>query len=442
MRMFDIIEKKRDGGKLSLDEINYFVSGTVDGSIPDYMVTALLMAIFLKGMDSEETANLTLAMANSGDTVDLSQIKGIKMDKHSTGGVGDKTTLVTCPIVAACGVTVAKMSGRGLGHTGGTLDKLESIPGLKTEMTLEDFISQVRKTGLAIAGQTGNFAPADKIMYSLRNATATINSIPLIASSIMSKKIAAGANGVVLDVKTGSGAFMKELDKSIELAQAMVNIGEKTGRKTVAYITGMDIPLGLGIGNALETVEAIETLKGRGPKDLQVVALELAARMIEIAADINLEECREMARDAIVSQKALGKFRDMIERQGGNPDVIDDYTLFPEAAVKYEVKSEAEGYIQSMNTNAIGTASMLLGAGRAKKEDKIDHAAGIILNKKTRMKVEKGEVIATFYTNDDSQIKDSLAIFSEAVAFSQTCPPPKPLIMAYVDEKTVHRYTE
>ncbi|MDD4493003.1 MAG: thymidine phosphorylase [Eubacteriales bacterium] len=442
MRMYDIIEKTINGNALTKEELNYFITGMINSSIPDYQVSALLTAIFIKGMNKEETADLTLAMANSGDSLDLSSIKGIKMDKHSTGGVGDKTTLVVAPIVASCGVPVAKMSGRGLGHTGGTLDKLESIPGMKTEMTTEEFLAQVKKIGLAVVGQTENFDPADKIMYALRNSTATISSIPLIASSIMSKKLAAGANGIVLDVKTGSGAFMSRFEDSIELASAMVSIGERTGRKTVAYITSMDDPLGLAVGNSLEVIEAIETLKGRGPRDLQMLSLELAAKMVEMGTNYTHEESRELVKDAVYSMKALEKFREMIKRQGGNPEVIDNYDLFDQASIKYELIAETDGYIVSMDTNAVGTASMLLGAGRAIKSDPIDYSAGIILNKKARAKIEKGTLIATLHTNNEYKLKDALEVLNKAIVTSQTNSQMKPLILAYVDSKNVHRYSE
>lgn len=442
MRMYEIIEKKRDGGKLTHEELNFFISGMLSGSIPDYQTSALLMAIYLKGMDGEETADLTNIMANSGDLIDLSSIKGIKVDKHSTGGVGDKTTLIIAPVVAACGIPVAKMSGRGLGHTGGTIDKLESIPGFRTEMSVDEFISNVKKIGVAIAGQSKNIAPADKALYAMRDVTATVSSIPLIASSIMSKKIAAGADAVVLDVTTGSGAFMKDIEHSLELARKMIEIGEKTGIKTVAYMTDMDSPVGFAIGNSLEVIEAIDTLKGRGPKDLQEISLELAAKMIELATDMPTEDARERAKDAILSGRALDKFKEMVLRQGGDPNIVDDYSLFETAKIKYDLISENEGYIRSMNATAVGTASMMLGAGRESKEDIIDHAAGIVLHKKTRMHVDVGDVIATLYTNDENKLNQAVPVLKEAITFSAFAPPAKPLILAYADSKSVLRYID
>ncbi|MHB8064815.1 MAG: thymidine phosphorylase, partial [Ruminiclostridium sp.] len=323
MRMYDIIEKKRDGFELSLEEISYFITEYCNSNIPDYQASALLMAIFLKGMNERETADLTNVMAHSGDTIDLSEVPGIKVDKHSTGGVGDKTTLILAPIVAACGIPVAKMSGRGLGHTGGTIDKLEAIPGFNTSISRENFIKNVKEIGISIAGQTGNLAPADKKLYALRDVTATVNNISLIASSIMSKKLASGADRIVLDVKTGSGAFMKTLEDSIELAREMVKIGENTGRQTVAIVTDMDIPLGRAVGNSLEIIEAIETLQGRGPEDLTEVSLELAARMLELCEHGTIDECKGMVREVVKNGKAIAKLAELIEKQGGDIAVIN-----------------------------------------------------------------------------------------------------------------------
>lgn len=437
MRMYDIIEKKRDGLELSQQEIHYFISEYSSGAIPDYQAAAFLMAIFLKGMDERETAQLTDAMAHSGDMIDLSEVPGIKVDKHSTGGVGDKTTLILGPIVAACGIPVAKMSGRGLGHTGGTIDKLEAIPGFNTSISRADFIQNVRDIGIAIAGQTGNLAPADKKIYALRDVTATVNNISLIASSIMSKKLASGADRIVLDVKTGSGAFMKTLEDSVRLAQAMVKIGENTGRHTVAVVTEMDIPLGRAVGNSLEIIEAVETLKGRGPQDLAEVSFELAARMLELSGKGNCEHCRGMVREAVESGRAIEKFGELIAKQGGNSKVISDYSLFPQVEYKYEYTAETAGYINTMKTDTIGVASLELGAGRETKESTIDYAAGIYFNKKTGDRVEKGEVIATLHTNRKEKIPQSCSLLEQSIQISDVQPEKKPLILAYIDSKGV-----
>lgn len=442
MRMYDIIEKKRDGNELSYDEINFFINGYNSGQIPDYQAAALLMAIFLKGMNSRETADLTEIMANSGDRIDLSPIKGVKVDKHSTGGVGDKTTLVLGPIVAACGVPVAKMSGRGLGHTGGTIDKLESIPGFRTALNKDEFIKNVREIGISIAGQTGNLVPADKKLYALRDVTATINNIPLIASSIMSKKIAAGADKIVLDVKTGSGAFMKSLDQSIALAKAMVEIGERVGKKIVAVVTEMDVPLGYTIGNALEVKEAIETLKGRGPRDLETVSFELAANMLELAGVGDIETCRLKVREAVNSRAALKKFAELIKRQGGNPDIVENYELFEKPQTACQLIADTEGYIESIKTDYLGVASTILGAGRETKESTIDYSAGIVLNKKTGMEVKKGDLLATLYSKREDRVKEALDILKISFRFSKQAPPAKPLILAFVDSKRIHKYAD
>ncbi len=437
MRMYDIIEKKRDGFELTFEEIEFFIAEYCKNSIPDYQAAALLMAIFQKGMNERETAQLTDAMAHSGDMIDLSEIPGIKVDKHSTGGVGDKTTLILGPIVAACGIPVAKMSGRGLGHTGGTIDKLEAIPGFNTSISRESFIKNVKEIGIAIAGQTGNLAPADKKIYALRDVTATVNNISLIASSIMSKKLASGADRIVLDVKTGSGAFMKDLEDSVKLAQAMVKIGENTGRHTVAIVTEMDIPLGKAVGNSLEIIEAIETLKNRGPQDLSEVSFVLAARMLELSGKGPYEECWKLVREAVESGKALSKFGELIEKQGGNKGIIEDYSLFPQVRHTFEYKAEASGYISTMKTDSIGVASLELGAGRETKESTIDYAAGIYFNKKTGDKVEKGEVLATLYTNRKDKISQACGLLQQAVKISDSAPVKKPLILAYIDSKGV-----
>lgn len=440
MRMYDIIEKKRDGKELDYTEIKFFIDGYCEGKIPDYQASALLMAIFLNGMNERETAELTDCMANSGDKVDLSDITGIKVDKHSTGGVGDKTTLILAPIVAACGIPVAKMSGRGLGHTGGTIDKLESIPGFKTALTKEQFINNVKTIGLAIAGQTGNLTPADKKLYSLRDVTATVNNISLIASSIMSKKIASGADKIVLDVKTGSGAFMKSLEDSIILAGTMVDIGKRVGRDTVAIVTDMDNPLGNAIGNSLEVIEAIDTLKGKGPEDLEEVSLKLASMMIELAGMGDKKKCYELVKASIVNGKALNKFSEMIERQGGNPKIIDDYSLFGKSGIIYDIYAENKGYIESIKTDALGVASVMLGAGRETKESSIDYNAGILLKKKTGMQVKEGDLLAKLYTRDTEKALEASKMFKLAIKYSNTPPQKRPLIQAFIDSSGVQKY--
>lgn len=440
MRMYDIIGKKRDGYELSEEEINFFINEYSNGNIPDYQASALLMAIFLNGMNDQETAQLTNAMAKSGDMIDLSPIDGIKVDKHSTGGVGDKTTLILGPIVAACGVPVAKMSGRGLGHTGGTIDKLESIPGFMTGVNINDFIRNVRDIGICVAGQTGNLAPADKKLYALRDVTATINNISLIASSIMSKKIASGADSIVLDVKTGSGAFMKTLEDSVRLAEEMVKIGENTGRRTVAYVTEMDIPLGNGIGNSLEVIEAIETLKGKGPEDLKKVSYTLAAKMLNLAGCGNEEECIALVEKAVYSGKALEKFREMIERQGGNPEVTNDYGIFGKAQFAFEVKSNCEGYISHLNTEQIGKVSVVLGAGRETKESNINMTAGIKLCKKTGEWVNSGDTLGILFTDNSKAAAEAEKLFGSSFTFQKEPVSIKPLILAFVDTNGVKIY--
>ena len=438
MRMYDVIEKKRDGKELSYAEMEYFIRGYCKGEIPDYQVSALLMAVYIRGMNQRETADLTMIMADSGDRIDLSDIEGVKVDKHSTGGVGDKTTLVLAPIVAACGVPVAKMSGRGLGHTGGTIDKLESIKGFRTSLSNDEFINNVRSIGLAVAGQTGNLAPADKKLYALRDVTATVSNISLIASSIMSKKIASGADRIVLDVKTGSGAFMKTFEDSISLAGEMVGIGEKVGRKTVALITNMDMPLGNAIGNALEVKEAVSALMGKGPADLEEVSVELAARMIQIAGMGSIEYCRKLVKLKIDDGSAMEKFREMVQRQGGLYNVGDENWLVDYAAFVTEVLSPVEGYISSIGTDALGTASVILGAGRETKESSIDHAAGIMLYKKPGMKVSENELIALLYTNNKDKTDEAKRALLDSISFDAVLQPQRPLLLAYVDEnKTV-----
>ncbi len=437
MRMYDILAKKRDGGILTDEEIQFFIDGYVSGAIPDYQASALLMAIFLKGMTPHETAALTRSMAQSGDLVDLSSIDGIKVDKHSTGGVGDKTTLIVAPVVASLGVRVAKMSGRGLGHTGGTVDKLESIPGFRTTLDREAFFDVVRRVGVSVIGQSGNLAPADKKLYALRDVTATVNSIPLIASSIMSKKIAAGSDRILLDVKTGSGAFMKTLEDSIALAKEMVSIGEHVGRRTVALITDMDRPLGCAIGNALEVCEACETLQGRGPADLTEVCIELAANMLWLAEKGELAQCRSLAKQQIANGEAFAKLKEMVQAQGGDTSVLDDPSRFDRSNVCYEVLAQREGFLYAMDTERCGIASMELGAGREKKEDPIDYSAGIVLRKKVGDFVRKGEVLASFYSSEESKCRTAEQTFTQALSIQDARPKQTALIHARVTAQGV-----
>lgn len=432
MRIYDIIKKKRDGGELSREEIYFFINGYVDGSIHDYQASALCMAIFYMGMTEKETAYLTSAMAESGDTVDLSCFGELSADKHSTGGVGDKTTLIVAPIAASLGCIMAKMSGRGLGHTGGTIDKLESIEGFNTSLSPQEFFDVVGKTGIAVVGQTGNLTPADKKLYALRDVTATVDSLPLIASSIMSKKLAAGAKNIVLDVKYGSGAFMKEPDASLGLAQAMVKIGKSCGRNTSAVITNMDIPLGFNIGNALEVKEAIAVLTGNGPEDLKEVCLTLATQIVAITKGISKDEARALTEDALASGKAFLKFKEWISAQGGNTEWIDNTELFPKATIEYEIVAETDGYISAMDTEKIGICAVILGAGRETKDSQIDMSAGIVLRKKTGDKICKGDVIATLCTNKESVLMSAEKCFSEAITISDEKSESAPLIYSII----------
>ncbi len=424
MRMYDIIKKKRDGFSLTKAEIDFFIKGYVDGSIPDYQASAFCMAVFYKGMTEEETANLTMAMANSGDMVDLSRFGSLSADKHSTGGVGDKTTLIVAPICASLGCVMAKMSGRGLGHTGGTIDKLESLDGFNTALSPEEFFNQVEKTGIAVVGQTGNLTPADKKLYALRDVTATVDSMPLIASSIMSKKIAAGAKNIVLDVKCGSGAFMKTAEDAEALATEMVKIGKKCHRNTAAVITNMNRPLGNNIGNALEVIEAIEVLKNNGPEDLTSVCLALATQIVSITKNISYEEAETLTKNALESGAAYNKFIEWINAQGATENALN----FKRAAFSYHVIAEADGYIVSSDAEKIGISAVILGAGREKKDDTIDMSAGIILNKKTGDKVNKGDVIATLYSCNKASFESAKNKFLEALEFSQKEPTKEPLI--------------
>ncbi len=426
MRMVDIIKKKRNGASLSKEEIAFFINGYTTDTIPDYQVSALLMAIYYQGMTAEEQANLTMAIVESGEQIDLSSIDGVKVDKHSTGGVGDTTSLILVPLVAACGVPVAKMSGRGLGHTGGTLDKLESIEGFHIELSSNDFVKQVNELKLAIIGQSKNLTPADQKLYSLRDVTATVDSIPLIASSIMSKKIAAGADAIVLDVKTGDGAFMKSKEDAFVLAKSMVEIGNRVGRKTMAIISDMSQPLGNAIGNSLEVIEAIETLKGKGPKDLTELCLVLGSQMLVVGEKAEtLEDGREMLERVINDGTALELFGALIEAQGGNPQIIHDTTLLPTAKYKIEVHAAKSGYITSMGANDIGIAAMLLGAGRADKDDEIDLSVGIILKKKIGDSVQKGEVLAVIYSNTEEVQQSATLLQNHMVIGDEADLPPR-----------------
>lgn len=434
MRMYDIILKKREGYTLDTPEIEYFVKGMVSGSIPDYQVAALLMAIFFKGLDQRETTDLTMSMYKSGDIIDLTDIPGIKADKHSTGGVGDKTTLVLAPLVASAGVQVAKMSGRGLGHTGGTIDKLESIPGLNVEMDHHSFIKQVRKTGLAIVSQTGNLVPADKKLYSLRDVTATVDNLSLIASSVMSKKLASGADAIVLDVKAGRGAFMKSEAGAGELAGLMVEIGRNLGRKTVALITSMDHPLGQAVGNALEVKESINTLRNEGPEDLKEICLSLGAEMVVLAGKAETTgEARHMLEQNLQNGTALAKFREMIEAQGGNPSVTEDTGILPQAGGNHAVAAGADGYITSIDAMEIGLSAMTLGAGRETKESGIDLSAGLVLHKKPGDKVVKGEPLATLYYNRQDRLEKAAALAGNAYVIESDPPALPPLVLKRIN---------
>jgi len=428
MRMVDIIEKKRDGFALSTEEIRFFIREYTAGHIPDYQASALLMAIYFRGMDERERRDLTLAMVESGDRVDLSRIGGIKVDKHSTGGVGDTTTLILGPLVASVGVPVAKMSGRGLGHTGGTIDKLESIPGFHVEIANEEFIRLVNENQIAVVGQSGNLTPADKKLYALRDVTGTVESIPLIASSIMSKKIAAGADAIVLDVKTGSGAFMKSLDDARLLAKAMVDIGNRLGRKTMAVISDMSQPLGYAVGNALEVKEAIETLKGHGPEDLTELCLTLGSQMVCLAQKAATpEKARNILQEAIASGKALEKMKTFVQAQGGDVRVIEDPERLPKAKYQTALKAEKAGWVEAIVAEKIGHAAMLLGAGRTTKDSAIDLSVGIVLHKKVGDRVEKGEPLLTVHANRED-IREVLRLLEENIRIAETPVTPPPLI--------------
>ena len=432
MRPTEVIMKKRLGQELTREEIACFVKGATDGSFADYQLSAMLMAICLQGMTDRETVDLTMEMARSGDMLDLSAIPGVKADKHSTGGVGDTTTLIVAPLTAACGLKVAKMSGRGLGYTGGTLDKLESIPGVRVDLTEEQFIRQVTDIGLAVIGQTADLAPADKTLYALRDVTATVDSLPLITSSIMSKKLAAGSHSIVLDVKVGSGAFMKTLDAGRELAEHMVTIGKACGRNVTAVLTNMDVPLGHRIGNALKVEEAVEILRGEGCPDLQEVCTVLASNMLMLCNGWDEETARAQVKDASASGRAFEQMKRWVAAQGGDPAVLDDTSKLPQAAIQHEILAPCGGYLAHMDAQKIGEASALLGAGRQTKEDVIDFAAGVVLKKKTGERVEAGEVLAVLHANRAESVPAAEAAFLGALQWSDTAPEKQPLILGIV----------
>ncbi len=415
MRAFDIIKKKRDGETLTSGEIDFFVRGASKGEIPDYQITALLMAIYFNGMTGDETYYLTSSMMNSGEVLNLSDIPGIKVDKHSTGGVGDKLTLTIAPLAASAGIKVPMISGRGLGHTGGTIDKLESIPGFKTNLSAGEFIENIRKIGISIISQTEKIAPADRKFYALRDVTATVEAIPLIAGSIMSKKLAEGIDGLVLDVKTGNGSFMKSMEKSRELAEALVAIAMKMGKKAAALITDMSQPTGYAVGNSLEVIEAMEILKGRGPDDVKELTLNIGSYMLKLGGIVTeIEEGTAVLEKKIQNGAGLKKLRDLIESQGGNTGVIEDYSLFPKAEIIREIKSNSSGYVQGIDTEKIGTAACILGAGRLKADSAVDHSAGLILNKKIGDRVEKGETLIAIYTNKSETIADAESLIDDS----------------------------
>lgn len=437
MNTVEVITKKRNGIILSDEEIRYMVNGYTDGSIPDYQMAAFLMAVYFQGMNKEETIALTDFMRRSGDTVDLSGIEGIKVDKHSTGGVGDKTTLIVGPLASACGVPVAKMSGRGLGFTGGTVDKLESIPGFHTSMEECDFINQVNQRGIAVIGQTGHIAPADKKIYALRDVTGTVENLSLITSSIMSKKLASGSDAILLDVKCGSGAFMKTEEEAEKLGRLMVEIGNSSGKKTMAIISDMEQPLGNAVGNALEVMEAIDVLKGKGPEDITELSLQLAGMMVYLGgaagtAGLDMEEGmakgREAAAKALASGDALERFKSFVSGQGGNPAIADDYGLLPQAGIAIDVPAKADGYIHGLDAMKIGLASQHTGAGREKKEDSVDLSAGIVLRHKCGDEVRRGDILCTLYGNDPEKTERAAGEAAEAFAIDQIRPEPRLLI--------------
>lgn len=430
--MVDLIRKKRDGFELSEKELSFIIEGYVQGKIPDYQMSAWAMAIYFQDMTPSECASLTKAMSLSGEYVDLSSIEGIKVDKHSTGGVGDKTTLVLAPLVASLGIPVAKMSGRGLGHTGGTIDKLESIPGFRAEQTTHEFIRLVNRNQIAIVSQTTDLTPADKMLYQLRDVTATVESIPLLASSIMSKKIASGSDAIVLDVKTGSGAFMHSFSEAKRLAKTMVDIGKLVGKQTVAVISNMDEPLGHMIGNALEVKEAVETLKGEGPQDLEELCLVLGSHMLLLAKRVDtLQQARSLLKTALQSGRALEKFKTFVESQGGDPTVIDDLSTLPAAAYQIPVRAKTDGYVTNINAKEIGMSAMLLGAGRSIKDTSIDHSVGVELKKKIGSKVKSGDVLAILHANEKKEDRVIERVF-DAFSIHRQKPKQHPLIYEHI----------
>lgn len=436
MNIVDLIIKKRDGGKLSKEEIEFFVNGTTDSSIPDYQISAMLMAIYFQNLDTEETSELTLAMANSGSTFDLSSIEGIKVDKHSTGGVADTTTLILAPLVASCGVPVVKMSGRGLGFSGGTLDKLESIPGFRIDVSEDEALKFAKNSGIVLMSQTDNLTPADKKLYALRDVTGTVENIPLISGSIMSKKIAAGADAIVLDVKCGSGAFMKDYSSAVSLAETMVDIGRSVGREVTAVISGMNQPLGMNIGNSLEVIEAIEILKGNAGGDLLEVALTLGAYMLISSKTVKtVDEGKAILLEKIKNGSGLDKFRELLIQQGGNPSIIDDYSLLPISNEKLSVTACCDGYVYSMNTAEIGRASLETGAGRASKSDKIDFGAGIIMKVRIGDYVHKGDIIAEIYSSSKDRCLSASKYLEQAIEINDKKPENPKLILDIIKQE-------
>lgn len=428
MRMYDIIEKKRDGGELSAEEISYFIKGATSGEIPDYQITALLMAIYFNGMTDRETVDLTLNMRDSGDTLDLTSFGNLSVDKHSTGGVGDKTTLIVAPVVASLGAKVAKMSGRGLGFTGGTVDKLESIPNYNTSPSFNKFMSIANECGISVISQTGNLTPADKKLYSLRDVTATIESIPLITSSIMSKKLAAGAKNIVLDVKCGSGAFMKDIATAEQLALKMVEIGKRCGVNMVAILSNMDTPLGAAVGNSLEVIEAAEVLKGNLKGALYEICVKIAANMCALAFEITEEEATERVVEVIENGRAFNKMQEWVNAHGGDASVLLEYNHFKQPKFSIDIPSISEGYIEKIDALLVGKAALILGAGREKAGDSIDFSAGVTINKTLGDKVVSGETLFTIYTDEQSKIETAKNLLISAVSFSNTKPQPKPII--------------
>ncbi len=435
LSMYEIIRKKRDGQRLSDEEIRFFIQGYVKNEIPDYQMAALLMAMFLRGLDADESNSYTEAMLHSGRVIDLSDISGIKVDKHSTGGVGDKVSIILAPIVAAAGVPVPMISGRGLGHTGGTLDKLESIPNFRVNMTVPEFKERLQKVGACLIGQTDEIVPADKKIYALRDVTATVESIPLICGSIMSKKIAEGIDALVLDIKTGSGAFMKEYDQSKELARQLIQIGERFGKKTIAYITNMNQPLGRAVGNWLEIKECLEAMQGKGPQDLLEVTLTLSGAMIYLGGKVEtIEDGIGLAKQILDSGAAMEKFLEIVVSHNGDPHFLFHPDQYPKSRFEVQVKAEQDGYLAKVDAFQVGLTAVILGAGRRKAEDDIDPKAGIMVHKKAPQKVSKGDVIMTFYTDKESVLQEAQERLQQAVSYSQSEPQAEKMILEYLDK--------